>query len=411
MLGEKKSLGIIIRGWFEFLDRQESPFKVNIWKNLAQRFAMNLTYQYQSIYLTSLGATPLILGYIGSFNGIINTILAIPTGVLADRIGIKKVLLMTISVSMISALVFALAGSWQIAAVAMALSGVAFILDRTVCPMICGSILASHERVTGMGICDTISFFPQLIAPIIGASLITFLGGMNATGIRPLYYLQIIGYGIAFLIVLTKFTNPQSRMGRRTDNNILQDLGTVMREGIMVPRWLILTLLTGLPNQVLFYIPLYAAEIKNANQFIVGGISAASTLVFVFFAIPLGHLTDTYGRKKMITITALMVAFSRFLMVWAPTNYMLLFAAFLSGFNMTVVQGQMAIAVDLVPAEYLGSWYGIQGFMRGIIGIIGPLLCGYLWEAVSPHSVFYLLAGVQLAALAVLLSIPTEITR
>jgi len=269
LLGEKKSLGIIIRGWFEFLDRQESPFKVNIWKNLAQRFAMNLTYQYQSIYLTSLGATPLILGYIGSFNGIINTILAIPTGVLADRIGIKKVLLMTISVSMISALVFALAGSWQIAAVAMALSGVAFILDRTVCPMICGSILASHERVTGMGICDTISFFPQLIAPIIGASLITFFGGMNATGIRPLYYLQIIGYGIAFLIVLTKFTNPQSRMGRRTDNNILQDLGTVMREGIMVPRWLILTLLTGLPNQVLFYIPLYAAEIKNANQFII----------------------------------------------------------------------------------------------------------------------------------------------
>ena len=354
-MGEKKGLVALMRGWAAFLDRQESPFKVNIWKNLAQRFAMNLTYQYQSIYLTSLGATPLILGYIGSFNGIINTILAIPTGLLADRIGIKKVLLMTISVSIISALVFALAGSWQIAAVAMALSGVAFILDRTVCPMICGSILASHERVTGMGICDTISFFPQLIAPIIGASLITFFGGMNATGIRPLYYLQIVGYVIAFIIILTKFTNPQSRMGRRTDTNVLQDLNTVMREGIMVPRWLILTLLTGLPNQVLFYIPLYAAEIKNANQFIVGGISAASTLVFVFFAIPLGHLTDTYGRKKMITITALMVAFSRLLMVWAPTNYMLLFAAFLSGFNMTVVQGQMAIAVDLVPAEYLGS--------------------------------------------------------
>jgi MFS family permease len=262
-----------------------------------------------------------------------------------------------------------------------------------------------------MGICDTISFFPQLIAPIIGASLITFFGGMNATGIRPLYYLQIIGYIIAFMIILTKFQNPQSRMGKRTENNILQDLGTVMREGIMVPRWLLLTLLTGLPNQVLFYIPLYAAEVKNANQFIVGGISAATTLVFVLFAVPLGHLTDTYGRKKMITITALMVAFSRILMVWAPNNYILLFAAFLSGFNMTVVQGQMAIAVDLVPTEYLGSWYGIQGFMRGIIGIIGPLLCGYLWDLVSPHSVFYLLAGVQLAALAVLLSIPTKITR
>jgi MFS family permease len=410
-LSKKRNVGDIVRGWFEFLNRQESPFKVNIWKNLAQRFAMNLTYQYQSIYLTSLGATPLILGYIGSLNGVINTILAIPTGVLADRIGIKKVLLMTISVSIISALVFALAGSWQIAAVAMALSGVAFILDRTVCPMICGSILASHERVTGMGICDTISFFPQLIAPIIGASLITFFGGMNATGIRPLYYLQILGYGVAFLVILTKFENPSSRMGRRNEGNVLEDLRTVLREGKFVPRWLLLTMLTGFPNQVLFYIPLYAAEIKNANQFIVGGISTASTLVFVFLAIPLGHMSDTYGRKKMITVTAITVALSRLVMVWSPNNYILLLSAFMSGFNMTVIQSQMAISVDLVPAKYLGSWYGIQGFIRGIMGIIAPIMCGYLWDLISPHSVFYLLAAVQVAALAVLLTVPTEITR
>ena len=111
-MGEKKSLLGIVRGWFDLLDRQESPFKINIWKNLSQRFAMNLTYQYQSIYLASLGASPLVLGYIGSLNGVINTLLAIPTGVLADRIGIRKVLLMTISISMLSGLVFALAGSW-----------------------------------------------------------------------------------------------------------------------------------------------------------------------------------------------------------------------------------------------------------------------------------------------------------
>ena len=190
-MGEKKGIVSIIRGWIDFLNRQESPFKINIWKNLAQRSAVNLTYQYQSIYLSSLGASPLILGFIGSLNGIINTVLAIPTGVLADRIGIRKVMLITSTISMVSALVFAIAGSWETAAIAMALSGVSLIIDRTVCPLICGSILASHERVTGMGICDTISFFPQLIAPIIGATLITYFGGMNADGIRPLYYLQI----------------------------------------------------------------------------------------------------------------------------------------------------------------------------------------------------------------------------
>jgi MFS family permease len=410
-LGEKKGLGGLLRGWVDFLDRQESPFKVNIWKNLSQRFAMNLTYQYQSIYLASLGASPLILGYIGSINGIINTILAIPTGVLADRIGIRKVLLMTITVSMISGLVFAVSGSWEVAAVAMALSGVAFVLDRTVCPMICGSILASHERVTGMGICDTISFFPQLIAPIIGATLITYFGGMNKTGIRPLYYLQVVGYAVAFMIILLKFKNPSSRMGGRRETSVIQDLRTVLKEGKLVPRWLLLTIFAGFPAQVLFYIPLFAAEIKGANQFIVGGMSTASTLVFVFFAVPMGHMADTYGRKRVVSAATLTVALSYFVLVWSPNNYMLLLSAFMSGFNMTVVQSQMAISVDLVPAKYLGSWYGVQGFVKGFIGIIAPILCGYLWDLVSPQSIFYILALMQVSALAVLLTFPTEITR
>lgn len=411
LLGEKKGLTGLLRSWVDFLNRQESPFKVNIWKNLAQRFSMNLTYQYQSIYLASLGASPLVLGYIGSLNGVINTILAIPTGVLADRIGIRKVLLMTITISMLSGLVFALAGSWEIAAVAMALSGVAWVLDRTVCPMICGSILESHERVTGMGICDTISFFPQLIAPIIGATLITYFGGMNKTGIRPLYYLQVAGYAVAFVIVLLKFKNPSSRMGGKSENTILQDLKTVLKEGKLVPRWLFLTLLTGFPYQVLFYVPLFAAEVKGANQFVIGGMSTAATLVFVFFAVPLGHLADTYGRKKVVSVAAMLVALSHLVLVWSPSDYILLLSGFMSGFNMTVIQSQMAISVDLVPAKYLGSWYGILGFVRGFIGIIAPLLCGYMWDLISPQSVFYLLAAVQIAALVVLLTVPTEITR
>jgi len=68
-----------IKPWIDFLRRQENPFKVNILKNLAQRFASNLTYQYQYIYMTELGAGPVILGYISSISGLVNTILAIPS--------------------------------------------------------------------------------------------------------------------------------------------------------------------------------------------------------------------------------------------------------------------------------------------------------------------------------------------
>lgn len=399
-----------MKGWAGFLQRQESPFKVNIMRNLVKNLAVNLTYQYQPIYMTSLGATPLILGYLNSISGAVNTVLSIPTGILADKVGIKRVLLLTLGISILSTLTFGVANTWQVAAVGLILSAVAFILDMTSCPMICGSTLGTEERVTGMGICDTVSFFPQMIAPIIGATLITYFGGMNAQGIKPLYWIQVIGLVASFIIVWTKFTNPrQLTVGEKS--GVLSNISNVFKEGTMVKRWILLTMVSSFWWQVAFYIPLYAAEIKGAGQFIVGGMSAASTIVFVFLAIPLGHLADTWGRKKMITVAGGLIVLSYIALIYAPNDLVLLVSGFLSGFSMTVGQTQMAISVDLVPQKYMGSWFGLLGFFRGLVSIISPIVCGYLWSNVSPESVFWLIMLTQIANLCMLYTVPTSITR
>lgn len=400
----------MIKSWVDFLKNTESPFKVNILRNFVQRFAMNLSVQFQPLFLTSLGASPLVLGYLNSLSGVVNTILAIPTGVAADRAGIKKVLVFTMLLSVASSLVFALSGSWEMAAVALILSGAVTILDRTVCPMICGSTLPTTERLTGMGVCDTISFFPQLIAPVLGAVLINYFGGMNATGIRPIFFIQTAFSLVAVAIVWFWFKNPASQMGSGR-GNVLKDIGSIFKEGKIIKRWLLLTVVAYFPWQVAFYTPLFAAQVKGADALIVGGMSAASTLVFVFFAIPLGRLSDTWGRKKVATVAASLMIISYLVLVWAPNSTWLLVAGFLFGFNMSFTQNLMAIAVDLVPMQRLGSWTGLQAFCRGFVGIASPIICGYLWSYVFPGSVFYFLAATQIIALAMLILIPNEITR
>lgn len=410
MSEQKQSISELVKGWAGFLQRQESPFKVNIMRNLVKNLAVNLTYQYQPIYMTSLGATPLILGYLNSISGAVNTILSIPTGILADKVGIKRVLLLTLGISILSTLVFGVANTWQVAAVGLILSAVAFILDRTSCPMICGSTLGTEERVTGMGICDTVSFFPQLIAPLIGATLITYFGGMNAQGIKPLYWIQVVGLVVSFIIVWTKFTNPrQLTVGEKS--SVFSNISNVFKEGTMVKRWIILTMVSSFWWQVAFYIPLYAADIKGAGQFIVGGMSAASTIVFVFLAIPLGHLADTWGRKKMITVAGGLIVLSYISLIYAQNDLVLILSGFLSGFSMTVGQTQMAIAVDLVPKKYMGSWFGLLGFFRGLVSIVSPIVCGYLWSNVSPESVFWLIMLTQVGNIGMLYTVPTSITR
>jgi MFS family permease len=408
---EKKSITVLIKGWIRFLQYQESAFKVNIQRNLVKNLAVHLTSQYQSIYITSLGATPLLLGYINSFSGAVNTVLSIPIGILADKVGIKRVVLLTLGASILSTLAFGLANTWQIAAIGLILSSVAFILDRISCPMICGTTLKNEERVTGMGICDTISFFPQLIAPIIGATLITFFGGMNAKGIKPLYWIQVVGLTISYIIVWTKFTNPRSHLSEKKDEGVISNISNVFKEGIMIKRWIILMMLASFWRQVAFYIPLYAAEIKRANQFIIGGMSSASTIVFVFLAIPLGHLADSKGRKKMIIIGSSFIILSYLLLIYANNVMILLISGFLSGFSLTTSQAQLAVAVDLVPKRYMGSWLGLLAFFRGVVSVISPIVCGLLWDSVSPESVFWFIILTQLGGILMLFTVPTNFTK
>ena len=139
-------------------------------------------------------------------------------------------MLMTgMSVILLSFLTFGLAGSWQVGGLAMGLFTMGFSFTMVVCPMICGNTLRSEERVTGMQLCDTVSALPRLVAPIVAAYLITSFGGMNAGGIRPLFWVSAGGFLVALIIVYLYLINPiqPSKKG----GSILQGFGRVFKEG------------------------------------------------------------------------------------------------------------------------------------------------------------------------------------
>ena len=92
-----------------FLKRQAGTFKTNIQRNQLIFFALALTTQYQSIYLTELGATPLTLGYLNALIGIIYTATAIPAGIMADKHGLKKVIMGTLIISILATFLFGIA--------------------------------------------------------------------------------------------------------------------------------------------------------------------------------------------------------------------------------------------------------------------------------------------------------------
>jgi MFS family permease len=394
---------------FDFIKRQHSAFKVNMARNLISKFSIGLTQQYQSIYLATLGADAAELGLVSSIGGIASSIFMLPVGWLADRYGIRKTLISGLGVMLLSFLTFGLANSWQIGGIAMGLFTIGYSLMMVACPMICGHTLRNEERVTGMQFCDTVTALPRLVAPVVAAFLITRFGGMNIKGLRPLFYVSAIGIFIALIVVYLYLYNPiePSKKG----DNILQGFSMVFREGTMVTRWLVFTMISNVPRYLAFYIPYYAKEIKGANPYVIGLMDSAYWASSVLLALPVGVWADRYGRKKIVTMLTPFYCLALVLLVVAQNDLVLILAGALNGFFTLGAITQAAIGLEMVPLEMLGSWNGLRSLSRGIVNIASPLIGGLLWVSLGPEYIFYFLIMTQAVKLLILYTIPSSFTR
>jgi MFS family permease len=389
-----------------FLARQERPFRVNLIRVSVQNFFASLTQQYQSIFIIGLGATPFQLGILNSAGCLAGAAVAAPMGWLADRRGIRAVMLLGMIPMILGALLFALAPDWTVAVPAMVVATLALRAEMTACPMVCGSCLKSEERAVGMQFCDTLSAVPRLVSPIIGAAIVTSFGGMSVEGIRPLYYVQVAGFLFVLLIILRMFVSPK-RVGDPPASSFARGMREVFEQGPVVKRWIVYTCLSTVPMFVNpTYIPLYAAEAKTADQFVLGGMAAASMIVPLVLSLPAGHWSDMVGRKKVIYATALLHCSSLVLLVLAPDTTTLLVSALLQGFFMLGAVTQGAMSAELVPTYLLGRWYGLLGVFRGLVGVAAPAIGGLIWDSIGPAHVFVFLIVTELVKMLLLTGVP-----
>jgi MFS family permease len=402
-------LGSRVLKALRFVGRQEKPFKVNMLRAASETFLRTLTLQYQSIYILALGATPFQLGVVNSVGGLSAAAIAVPMGLLADRHGVKRIFLVATLLLGLGALLFASAESWVMVIPAMLIATLAFGMSTNVCPVVCGSCLKDEERATGMGLCDTLTATPRLISPIIGAMIISEFGGLNANGIRPLYYLKGLGFSLLLIFVLKKFTEPKRRIGSKTIiPSFLLSLREVFKEGRMMKRWILFVCLTTIPYYMalMVYVPVFAAEIKHADQYVLGGMATTSAVVPLLLSIPIGRVADTIGRKKVIYVTILIYCLSLLLLVYALDSTMLLFSAVLQGFYMLTAVTRGAMTAELVPTRLLGRIYGVLGLFRGLVMVLSPLIGGIIWSTIGPEYIFFFIILTQLFGVILLSSMP-----
>lgn len=391
-----------------FIGRQQEPFKVNLIRAASQSFLTHLIRQYQPIYILRLGATNFQLGLINSIGGIAGTVIAPPTGWLADKYGIRKVFLIATPLMVLGSMLFTVAWNWIAAIPALLLISLAEELLMIACPMVCGSYLKSEERATGKQLCDAISTLPGLFAPMVAAILVARFGGLTAEGIRPLYYICAIGFLLNLVWVYVRYSDNLRNETQLALPRFVEDMKEVFERGNAVRSWLACLLFSSTSMYIsLVYLPIYIAEVKHGNEFVVGSVATASLILPLFLAIAIGRFADTFGRKKSLYITISLYCLSILLLISAQNTPMLLVSGILQGFYTISAVTQGAITAELIHVSLLGRWYGIINIFRGIARITGPILGAVIWSVLGPNYVFFSIILLEVSNMAILwLKIP-----
>ena len=398
MVGDRGAVvGTISKG-VAFLGRQPRDWKVSAARSSIFRFFYQMLLPYLSIYTLALGATGTQLGIVNSVGMAVAGLSSPFTGWIIDRIGIKRVYLVGISLLAISWLTYGLAQSWPIIIFAMLAYWLGFRTSMHSCAVVCGNSLATEDRATAMSCCETLAAgLLGMAGPLLGALLVTAFGGVNTGGIRPLFFIALAGSITTFFLVLTQLTNRSWGSLSEAKPHFIRDLTQVFRQGRNLKRFIAISVITFLPmGMVIPFTQPFANEVKGADQFILGAMVTGFALTPLVLGLPLGRLADRIGRKKVLYLAAPLFWASSLVLIWAPSPALLITAGVLQGFYFINMVITGAMQFELVPPEHMGRWLGIVNFFRMLAAAFAAFIAGVIWDHLGPQYVFLAVVGVDL---------------
>lgn len=374
--------------------RQSENFKTILIRRALHGFGDYLTLQYNSVYATFLGANATQLGSLHSAGNAIGALAALPAGWFIDKYDSKKVFLAGTSLLAASALLYGGATEWLWLYPAIIIYYLGIRVTCTSCTVFCAYELPNEDRATGRGLCQTVSSIVAISTPLLAAWVIHLSGGLSSSGIRPLYFIKAVIFCAILLLLLAKLRARRIEHAPGEPRQVLRDIAQVFKQGPDVTRLVLVISMMEVPWILcLPFMPVYAHQFKGAEEFTLGGIQIASSVLPLLLSIPLGRLADRYGRKGFLYAIAPLTYAGNLFLVYAPgegasSTVFLICYGLLFGFNTIGMNLISSMVAEVMPQALMGRWIGVVSLFRGLLSIPAPLLGGLIWNHFGPEYVF-----------------------
>lgn len=253
----------------------------------------------------------------------------------------------------------------------------------------------------------------MVFAPMIAAIIISNFGGINTTGIQPLYYVQLVLCVSIFFIIAKEL--PDENNGRKDELDskriiFIRDYQEFFKGEKYIKRWIIMRIVSEFSMALsISFIPIWMVT-KGASPYIFGIVSVASILSFLSMSIVAGILSDKIGRKKVFYLFTPFYCLGTLLLIIAPSPEYMILVGILGGAQAGGEGGGgiggagfipfITMFWEIAPAEKRGRMFGLNMLIMSVIGIPTSIIGGTLWDKGFMIAVF--LAPMSLQALVVI---------
>jgi MFS family permease len=368
-------------------------------------FFMEIPSSFFELYVLELGGTVVIIGLINFSLKIAFASVSFPGGYIADKFGRKGIIIFSTLAMGFNFMIFAFAPDWRFLLLAM-VTGNLLRISNPALQALTADSLPPKKRGVGYSIQQIMIDLTSTPAPLVAGLLFASLGFVN--GMRIAYLGVSLTYFIAG-IIRYRLTETLENAEKVKVKEILKAFPLSYVESLKmlytVPKAL-RSLIIG--NNIFnfgfsltfSYIIIYATTELGLSKIEWSVLLTAQAALAIVLMMPLGKMTDKYGGRKTIIIFSLASAICLALIV-VGNFYILLIAVPILGLaGGSSSAAFQKLTADMTQKNIRGKTIGLMRFTSLVVGAVGSLLGGFVYQSIPHALAFAITIAIILAGVA-----------
>ena len=336
------------------------------------------------------------LGLIASIPSLASAVLAIPVGMLSDRFGSKRMLLLSFGFAAVGAVLAGTASTPLTLIVAVSLIYINVSIYHPASYAATTKMFAPEDRAKALGRHGAGGTLGHAMGPLS----VSLLVGVMAWQWRQVYLFLAAPMIIGILMVLRlpddKVEKEKKKQEEKGDREKFLTRNLVMFLAYQATRMISNSMIGT-------FLVLYLQDVSGMSLTVSTFLQSTNTLTGLIAAPMGGYLAARFGEKRWLQ-TSLLGAFTILAVAFQMPNNTLFMALYiLYGVGNTLgMAGRSAIMAKLTPSKQRGLGYALFFLPGSIIGAVAPVAAGYVADLMGFQTIFNFAVVVNFVALGIL---------